>query len=212
MVTPKWVTPALSNRSQSSLPCRRNAQSWDNFTEPFDCNFPHNLSAQSEWQLPQCNRLPPQLLRTRKSRLQLNIIQTNHATCSVHSTAVWVRPAFFPVSVLVRSLHWLALPVTASPRQSTGPVAPLPFKERSFVSWMYVDFFSHALLLVNAEDYKCLISFSSTNHHHHRSGKAIKIDNSVWLRTVLFRCSRIRTRSIDRSYTDSLSSRLGAQF
>lgn len=122
----------------------------------------------------------------------------------------------FPYSIGATCLHRLPRhhPLTHS--------IPLPTlhchskRDRSLVGCelIYI-FFSHALLLVNAEDYKCLFSFSSTyhhHHHHHRSGKAIKIDNSVWLCTVLFR-SRIRTRFIHSRFPiprSLLSS--GAQF
>lgn len=63
----------------------------------------------------------------------------------------------------------------------TPSLHSLPFKERSFVSWMFVDFpFACTFARQRGRLQMPRFSFSSTNHHHHRrSGKAIKIDNSA---------------------------------
>lgn len=92
-----------------------------------------------------------------------------------------LQPASFPVFPYWSDRYTNWRYYLSPPSLPAHSFAPLPFKERSFVSWMFVDFpFACTFARQRGRLQMPRFSFSSTNHHHHqRSGKAIKIDNSA---------------------------------
>lgn len=127
--------------------------------------------------------------RTRKSRLQLNIIQINHCRLlssvgllrsQYYSSSFEFEPASFPVSVLLRDSYsdWRYLSPPLRSFRSPSALHCHSKRDRSLVGCVLIFFRMHF----------CSSTRKTTNASSpplppiitsHRSGKAIKIDNSV---------------------------------